>query len=119
MLNFYNKISRGIAFIVLLVYLTITTINAFHYHKIVHSNESSLKSTSEQNQNLHYYLGSEFFCVIQFAYSSISTSLVSFDNRIEKEIDKPSFVDLEVNSQNPLNITFYSSCLRAPPFSLC
>ena len=119
MIKLRNKISKFSAYIVLLGYLTITTANVFHHHNIDLGNSSSSLSSSEKKQTNHINLiGSEIFCIVHFAYSSVNNSLVSFDSSSEVHITNSEVFDLSIVSPKPIKETIFSFCLRAPPFSI-
>ena len=119
MIKHRNKISKFSAYIVLLGYLTITTANVFHHHNIDLGKLSSSINSSEKNQNKHLsFIGSEIFCVVHFAYSSVNNSLVAFDNSHEVHITNSEIFDLRIVSPKPIKETNFSFCLRAPPFSI-
>jgi hypothetical protein len=118
-LKLSNKISKLSAYIVLFGYLTITTANVFHHHNIDLGRLSSSLSASDKKLTNHISLnGSEIFCVVHFAYSSVNNSIVSFDSPIQVCQNKPDIVDLNSVSHKPTKETIFSFCLRAPPFSI-
>ena len=119
MIKLRNKISKFSAYIVLLGYLTITTANVFHHHNIDLGKLSSSLNSSEKKQTSHLsFIGSEIFCVVHFAYSSVNNSLVSFDSSSEDHITNSEVFDLSIVSPKPIKETIFSFCLRAPPFSI-
>ncbi len=119
MLKSSSKISKLSAYIVLLGYLTITTANVFHYHNFDLGNPFSSLISSEKKQTSHLrFIGSEIFCVVHFAYSSVNNSLVSFDSYGEDRITNSEVFDLSIVSPKPIKETIFSFCLRAPPFSI-
>ena len=119
MLKLNNKISKLSAYIVLLGYLTITTANVFHHHSIeLDKLFSSLNSTNE-SQNKHInLLGSEVFCVVQFAFNSVHNSIISIDTPNQDSQIKTGIIDFGLVSSKPTKETIFSFCLRAPPFFL-
>mgnify|MGYP001590299176 CR=1 FL=1 len=118
MLKFNNKISKLSAYIVLLGYLTITTANVFHHHNVeLGKLFSSLTSTKEDQNNHINLLGSEVLCAVQFAYNSLHTSFVSFENPYQDFQIKQDIFYLGLVSSKPIKETIFSFCLRAPPFS--
>jgi len=103
----------------LLGYLTITTANVFHHHNIDLGKLSSSINLSEKKQTGHLsFIGSEIFCVVHFAYSSVNNSLVSFDSSSEDYTTNSEVFDSSVVSPNPIKETIFSFCLRAPPISI-
>ena len=118
MLKLNNKISKLSAYIVLLGYLTITTANVFHHHSIeLDKLFSSLNSTNE-SQNKHInLLGSEVFCVVQFAFNSVHNSIISIDTPNQDSQIKTGIIDFGLVSSKLTKETIFSFCLRAPPFS--
>ena len=119
MLKLSNKISKLSAYFVLLGYLTITTSNVFHHHSIDLGRLSSSLSSLDEKQTNHISLnGSEIFCVVHFAYSSVNNSLVSFDSSSKDHITNSEVFDFSIVSPKPIKETIFSFCLRAPPFSI-
>lgn len=118
MFKLNNKISKFSAYILLLGYLIITTANVFHHHNVeLGKLFSSLNSTNE-SQNKHInLLGSEVFCVVQFAFNSVHNSIISIDTPNQDYQIKPAIIDLGLVSSKPTKETIFSFCLRAPPFS--
>jgi hypothetical protein len=118
-LKLSNKISKLSAYIVLLGYLTITIANVFHHHNIDLGKLSYSLSSSEKKQTNHISLiGSEIFCVVNFAYSSVNNSLVSFDSSTQHYENKSDYSVLIIETSKPTKETIFSFCLRAPPFSI-
>lgn len=119
MLNLSNKISKLSAYIVLLGYLTITTANVFHHHNIDLGKLLSSLSSSEKEQTNHISLiGSEIFCVVHFAYSSLHNSIISDCNPTKQIQNKPDDIETSAVSTKPTKETILNFCLRAPPFSI-
>ena len=119
MLKLSNKISKLSAYFVLLGYLTITTANVFHHHnRDLGRLSTSLSSLDKKHTNHISLIGSEIFCVVHFAYSSVNNSLVSFDSPSEDHITNSEVFDLSIVSPKPIKETIFSFCLRAPPFSI-
>jgi hypothetical protein len=114
-----NKISKLTAYIVLLCYLTITTAYVFHHHNIELGELVSSLNSSEKYQSNHISLiGSGIFCVVNFAFSSLNNSLVSFDNPTKHYLINSDVFVLTIVSSKPTKETLFSFCLRAPPFSI-
>lgn len=119
MLILSNKISKLSAYIVLLGYLTITISNVLHHHNIDLGRLSSSLNSLDKKQTNHLSLtGSEIFCVVHFAFSSLNNSLVSFESSYQVCKNKPDIVDLNSCSSKPTKKAIFSFCLRAPPFSI-
>lgn len=119
MIKLRNKITKFSVYIVLLGYLTITTANVFHHHNIDLGTLSSAINSSDKKQTSHLsFIGSEIFCVVHFAYSSVNNTLVSFDNSHEVHITNSEIFDLRIVSSKPIKETIFSFCLRAPPLSI-
>ena len=119
MLKLSNKISKLSAYFVLLGYLTITTANVFHHHnRDLGRLSTSLSSLDKKHTNHISLIGSEIFCVVHFAYSSVNNSLVSFDNSFQVCQNKPDIVNFNSVSSKPTKETIFNFSLRAPPFSI-
>lgn len=103
----------------LLAYLTITIANIYHHHSIDIGKLPSSLSSTEKNQTSHKTLyGSEFFCVVSFAYSSLHNSIISDSDPAQQILNNPDFIETSIVSTKPSKENIHSICLRAPPFSI-
>jgi hypothetical protein len=118
-IKFKNKISRLTAYFALLSFLTITTANVFHHHNIELGKLVSFLDSSEKNQSNHIsFIGSGIFCVVQFAFSSLNNSILSFENPTKHYLINSDVFVLTIVSSKPTKEILFSFCLRAPPFSI-
>jgi hypothetical protein len=114
-----KKKSKLSACFVLLAYLTITIANIYHHHSIDIGKLPSSLSSTEKNQTSHRNLnGSEFFCVVSFAYSSLHNSIISDSDPAQQIQNSPDFIETSIVSTKPSKENIHSFCLRAPPFRI-
>lgn len=118
MLKFNHKILRLSAYLVLVSYLSISITNIIHYHTLDIGNKDILFNSINHKDINHLSInGSEIFCPIHFAYSSLNNSTVSIDNPFLEYEKNPEFFGSLLVSSKPTKECINHYQLRAPPIS--
>lgn len=111
-----EKISRKTSYITIGIYIFLLLANVFHYHSYEQST-NNLSYDVFNNEASHLFsFGSEHYCIISLAYTSLTNSTVSLSISVEfiNPYNELSFVDRISKNFISQNIVSYS--LRAPPF---
>ena len=116
MLKLSYKIKKTGAYLALISYLIIVTLNAFHHHNIDLSRFDSVSNPSDQGKLLHSYLNANsVFCPVQSAYSSLQNTVISSANTCQNYQGNIDVIHLQMDFEKPLKPNSLHYSLRAPP----
>ena len=116
MLKLSYKIKKTGAYLALISYLIIVTLNAFHHHNIDLSRSDSVSNPSDQGKVLHSYLNADsVFCPVQSAYSSLQNSVISSTNSFQNYQGNIDVIHIQIDFKKPLKSISLDYSLRAPP----
>lgn len=118
MLKLSYKIKRFGAYLALISYLIIISLNAFHHHNIDLGRTASVSnSTDKSNLSHSYKTDASTFCPIQTAYNTLQNTVISTANPYLNYELKTDLIHLQIVSVKPLKAQTLHYSLRAPPTS--
>jgi hypothetical protein len=115
-LKFNQKLKSAAAYLVLISYIIIISINILHYHRFDLEKSQSILNQSDANQSIHFFIdGVVDFCPVQTAYNALQNTIISFCHPFQNYEKRIDVIDILIVSAKPLKAIILHYSLRAPP----